>query len=155
MIHRTLSSDQQQNILELFQTTFSASEGEDEGKLIGNLAAELASKINNKDIICFGTWDNNQLVGAIFFTELKLSEPKRVYMLAPVAVSSEYQGRGIGQALICHGIESLKSQAIDILVTYGDPNFYSKVGFQPLSEEIIPAPFKLSIPIGWLGACRT
>jgi predicted N-acetyltransferase YhbS len=38
-----------------------------------------------------------------------------------------------------------------VAITYGDPSFYSKVGFQPLSENSIRAPLKLSIPEGWLG----
>ena len=34
--------------------------------------------------------------------------------------------------------------------SYGDPNYYSKVGFRPISEQVVSAPFKLSQPEGWL-----
>jgi len=37
------------------------------------------------------------------------------------------------------------------VITYGDPNFYSKVGFSVISEKNVPAPLKLSYPEGWLG----
>ncbi len=72
-------------------------------------------------------------------------------MLAPVAVSTGHQGKGIGQEIINFGLNQLKKRSVDIAVTYGDPSFYSKVGFRELSEDVIPAPQKLSMPFGWLG----
>ncbi len=36
------------------------------------------------------------------------------------------------------------------VMTYGDINFYGKVGFSVVSEEIIQAPHNLSYPKGWL-----
>jgi putative acetyltransferase len=36
-------------------------------------------------------------------------------------------------------------------MTYGNPNFYSKVGFNPVKEETIKAPLHLTYPEGWLG----
>jgi predicted N-acetyltransferase YhbS len=76
-------------------------------------------------------------------------------MLAPVAVSTGYQGKGIGQSLISFGLNELKNRSTSFVTTYGDPSFYSKVGFQPLSEDIIQAPLKLTHPIGWLGYSLT
>ena len=60
------------------------------------------------------------------------------------------QKKGIGQQLICFGIEQLKSKGIELLFTYGDPNYYSKVGFVSVTEEAIKAPLKLNFPHGWL-----
>ncbi len=72
-------------------------------------------------------------------------------MLAPVAVSTKHQGKGVGQALINYGLNELKNRSAAVAITYGDPSFYSKVGFQSLSENVIQAPLKLSMPEGWLG----
>ena len=55
------------------------------------------------------------------------------------------------QALIHYGLSELISLSVDVAITYGDRSFYSKVGFSPLSEEVIKAPLKLSMPEGWLG----
>jgi len=33
---------------------------------------------------------------------------------------------------------------------YGDPNFYSKVGFSAIDEKLVPAPLNLEYPEGWL-----
>jgi len=87
----------------------------------------------------------------IFFTSLRVEGSKVAYMLAPVAVATNQQRKGVGQALIKQGLEMLKPHAVDTVVTYGDPAFYSKVGFQLLPEEVLQAPLTLSMPEGWLG----
>lgn len=155
MNHKIIDKDNHHEVTELFTSVFAASEGEKEGKLIGTLASELSSSIDNQDIICLGTYDNNSLIGAIFLTRLHFSKATQVYMLAPVAVSTKHQGKGVGQSLINYGISELKNRSVAVAITYGDPAFYSKVGFQPLSENTIQAPLKLSMPEGWLGKSLT
>jgi putative acetyltransferase len=76
-------------------------------------------------------------------------------LLSPVAVQPAFQGQGIGQCLITHGLRSIREQGVEVVVTYGDPAFYGRVGFEPLSTEVIPPPFDLSQPIGWLGKSLT
>jgi len=155
MNYQTLDKSKQKEVTALFTSVFTSSEGEKEGLLIGNLSLKLASSIDNEETICFGAYENESLIGSIFFTRLKFNSPIQVYMLAPVAVSTENQGKGIGQALINYGLNELKKRSVDVAVTYGDPSFYSKVGFQALSENIIKAPLKLSMPFGWLGQSLT
>lgn len=142
-------------IPDLFLSVFSASEGEKEGSLIAALASKLSSEIENRDIICVGAFDEQSLVGVIFFTLLKFNEPITVYMLAPVAVSTSCQGQGIGQALIRFGLNELVKRSVNLVVTYGDPSFYSRVGFQALSTDTIQPPMALSMPHGWLGLSLT
>lgn len=155
MNYQSLEKSKQEEVANLFTSAFTTSEGEKEGMLIGGLSSELASSIDNEEIICFGAYENGSLIGSIFFTRLKFNDPIQVYMLAPVAVSTEHQGRGIGQALINYGLNELKKRSVSVVVTYGDPSFYSKVGFQALSEEFIQAPQELSMPFGWLGQSLT
>jgi putative acetyltransferase len=151
MNYQTLDKSKQKEVTELFTSVFTSSEGEKEGVLIGNLSSELVLSIDNEETICFGAYENESLIGSIFFTRLKFTSPVQVYMLAPVAVSTEFQGKGIGQALINYGLNELKKRSVSIVVTYGDPSFYSKVGFHALSEKEIQAPLQLSMPFGWLG----
>lgn len=152
---KVLFKDNQGDLVGLFTSVFTSSEGEEEGKLIGNLASELASNIDNEQIVCFGTYENKSLIGSIFFTRLRFNESILVYMLAPVAVSTEHQGKGVGQALITYGLNELKNRSVAVAITYGDLSFYSKLGFQTLSEDVIRAPLKLSMPAGWLGQSLT
>jgi putative acetyltransferase len=155
MNYRIIDKLKQKEVTSLFTSVFTSSEVEKEGRLIGNLSSELASSIDDEEVICFGAYENESLVGSIFFTRLKFNNPIQVYMLAPVAVSSESQGKDIGQSLINHGLNELKKRGVSVVATYGDPSFYSKVGFQALSEDFIQAPLKLSMPFGWLGQSLT
>jgi predicted N-acetyltransferase YhbS len=155
MHHKILDNTSQQEVADLFKAVFTSSEGEQEGKLIGELASKLSSGIDGQEIICIGAYEDDSIIGSIFFTHLRFNEAIRVYMLAPVAVSTRHQGRGIGQALIGYGLDELRCRSVDVVVTYGDPAFYAKTGFQALSENIIKAPQKLSMPEGWLGQSLT
>jgi len=155
MNHKILDKNSKEELTNLFTSVFTSSEGEKEGKLIGNLASELSSRIDNQEVICFGTYDKELIIGAIFFTRLRFNEAIQVYMLAPVAVSTEHQGKGVGQALINYGLNELKNRGVNVAITYGDPSFYSKVGFQSLPESVIQSPLKLSMPEGWLGQSLT
>lgn len=139
------------SIVQLFAAVFADSEGETEGALIGRLAQDLFDKTDERDLFNFVAEIDGQLVGSIFFSRLWFEDCTPAFILGPVAVHCVHQGKGIGQALISHGLEALKDEGVSIVLTYGDPNFYSKIGFQALSHETIRAPYELSQPEGWLG----
>ncbi|MEJ2308842.1 MAG: N-acetyltransferase [Gammaproteobacteria bacterium] len=155
MKHTILDKNSGEEVTRLFTSVFTSSEGESEGKLIGNLASALSSAIDNEEILCFATVEEESIIGAIFFTRLRFDSDIKAYMLAPVAVSTGHQGKGVGQELIRYGLDELENRSVDVVITYGDPAFYAKVGFQPLSQNIIKAPLKLSMPEGWLGQSLT
>ena len=78
-----------------------------------------------------------------------------VFILAPVAVLTNRQGMGIGQALITYGLHEMEKRGVAFVTTYGNPAFYSKVGFHPILQNAIEAPYPLSQPEGWLGQSLT
>jgi predicted N-acetyltransferase YhbS len=90
MNHKILAKNNKEELTSLFTSVFTSSEGEKEGSLIGNLSSELSSRTDNQEIICFGTYEEESIIGAIFFTCLRFSKPYKVYMLAPVAISTKY-----------------------------------------------------------------
>lgn len=138
-------------IAALFRASFTASEGAEEGALIAALAHRLIAETPAEDLRVFTAWDGGALVGGIFFSRLTLADdPRRVFMLAPVAVAPLRQGEGIGQRLIAHGLDALRREGVDIAVTYGDPAFYRRVGFGPVAEADLAAPHALGQPHGWL-----
>ena len=155
MNHKIIDKTSQEEVTSLFTSVFTLSEGEKEGRLIGDLASKLSSGIDSKEIVCFGSYEEESIIGSIFFTRLRFNEATQVYMLAPVAVSTERQGKGVGQALINYGLSELRNRSVSVVITYGDPSFYFKVGFRALSEDYIKAPLKLSMPEGWLGLSLT
>jgi len=152
---RAHQPDDSPAIAGLFVSVFSQSEGEQEGALIGNLAKELIANSNSRDLYGFVAVDGKQIVGAIFFSRLIFEKDIDVFILSPVGVHVDYQGMGIGQALITHGLREMQERGVRFVTTYGDPSFYSKVGFHPISQDAIAAPFELSQPEGWLGQSLT
>ncbi len=143
-------TDQSQKVINLFNKTFSDSEGQEEGKVISRLVSELISTTAKHDLLGFIITFDGIIVGCIFFSRLTLASNKTAFILSPVAIATEQQGKGLGQQLIEFGVEHLKAKGVDLVFTYGDPNFYSKVGFQHINEDILKAPFKLTYPEGWL-----
>ena len=139
----------------LFVSVFSASEGEREGALISQLVKEMIASTDGRDLYGFVAVDGKRIVGAIFFSRLSFEQDLDVFILAPVAVHTDHQGMGIGQALIAHGLRELRRRGVSFVTAYGDPCFYSKVGFHPISQGRIAAPLELSQPGGWLGQSLT
>jgi len=135
----------------LFASVFADSEGEAEGALISRLAKDLFEKTDERDLFNLVADDDGQVIGSIFFSRLGFENGIEAFLLAPVAVHSDYQGKGIGQALINHGLKELRDRGVSFVLTYGDPRFYHKVGFRQISHVTIRAPFELMQPEGWLG----
>lgn len=141
---------QSQEVTQLFTQVFFDSEGKEEGKMIGQLVDDLISTTTPQDLLGYVCCSNNRVIACIFFTPLSLPSGTSTFILSPVAVATQEQGKGVGQKLIGYGLEQLKQRNVEIAVTYGDPSFYSKVGFAQISEDIIKAPLTLSYPHGWL-----
>ena len=146
----TFKSSKSKEIKKLFTKVFSDSEGQAEGKLIGNLTYDIIISTNAQDLYGFVATENEQIIGSIFFTRLTFESGINAFLLSPVAIHTNYQGKGIGQKLVNFGINHLKENRVSIVFTYGDLNFYSKVGFKLITEKIAKSPFKLTYPEGWL-----
>lgn len=146
----------EEDIIALFTATFAASEGMEEGALIGELVRNLLAGTAENDRFVFTAEDNGTIVGGILFSRLTYEQDDRTaFVLAPVAVATDRPGEGIGLRLLSHGLASLQNAGVDIAMTYGDPNYYAKVGFVPISEADAQAPFPLNYPEGWLGQSLT
>lgn len=138
-------------ITELYKNTFSASEGTEEGQAIGDLSSRIIAKTASEDLYIFGATSEADIAGSIMFTRLTYpNSDQAVFVMGPVAVASKVQGQGIGQKLIAFGLAELRAACVDVVVTYGDPGYYTKSGFQAISEGQIAAPYKLQFPEGWL-----
>ena len=144
------NSSHSQEVIKLFTDVFASSESEAEGELIGNLVSELITSTKPEELIGFVAINKGTIVGSIFFSRLIVPSDKTAFILSPVAIATNKQRQGIGQQLINFGISHLQSLNVDLVFTYGDPDYYSKVGFHPISESIVKAPLKLTYPQGWL-----
>ena len=149
--------DRAEEIAALFAAVFTASEGAEEGRLSGALARDLIATTPTDDLRIFTARDAaGRLFGCILFTRMAYAgETRQVFVLAPVAVATAAQGRGIGQALIRHGLDVLQVEGVDVALTYGDPAYYGRTGFRPITEAEVAAPYPLQFPHGWLGQSLT
>ena len=156
MEFRLGAGDEAEALACLFADTFTASEGEAEGRLIGALARDMFATTPDRDLLVVSVWESGEPAGCIMFSRLAFAEEARtVFVLAPVAVATGRQGRGIGQRLLRHGLDELRRRGVDVAMTYGDPAYYGTVGFRPVTATEVPAPFALSRPEGWLGQSLT
>jgi putative acetyltransferase len=76
----------------------------------------------------------NEVVGYILFTPVELSGSEnklKIMGLAPMAVLSKYQNKGIGSKLVRTGLQHCQSLGYDAVVVLGHPNYYPKFGFVP------------------------
>ena len=146
----TFTTNTTDDVIELFAQSFGDAEGEAEGKVIGHLVSELIVTTPATDLLGFVATIESKIVGAIFFSRLTLANKANAFILSPVAVSTAFQAKGIGQKLINFGLKQLKDNGVELVFTYGDPSYYVKVGFNPISEDCIKAPLILTYPEGWL-----
>lgn len=143
-------------IAELFRRTFTASEGAEEGAAVGGLARDLLATTREEDLQVFAAEREGALIGCILFTRLTYPQDTRtVFLLSPVAVAPDVQGRGIGQRIVSDALDALRAEGADVAVTYGDPRFYGRVGFVPVTAEQVPPPQPLGQPEGWLAQSLT
>lgn len=139
-------------IVDLFSASFAASAGAEEGVLIADLVTKLLGDTCAQDRYVFVALDQTGLTGGVIFSRLTYAEdPRSVFLLSPMAVAKARQGQGIGQALLQHALAALREIGVDVVITYGDPAFYGKVGFQPMTQTFATPPLPLSHPEGWIG----
>lgn len=93
---------------------------------------------------------NNQVVGHILFSPVVIETSLMTIpalALAPMAVLPEYQGQGIGSALVREGLGTCRRLGDRIVIVLGHPDFYPRFGFLPASRFNIQAPFEVPDPV--------
>ncbi len=73
------------------------------------------------------------------------------YVLGPLAVLPDYQGRGIGSLLVEAGLERLKARDARGCVLVGEAGYYSRFGFCTFPGLVyagVPGEHVLGLPLG-------
>lgn len=106
----------------------------DHGRVVASLVDTLRETITPADGLSLVAEDAGQVAGHVMFTRSLLDAPRRlvgVQVLSPLGVRPGYQKRGIGAALVRHGLQALAEQAVPLVFLEGDPGYYARFGFTP------------------------
>ena len=90
--------------------------------------------------------DEGQIVGYVLLTKIKIGDSTEL-ALAPLAVSPEKQGQGIGGRLIQTAHRIAKQLGYHYSVLLGEPEYYQRFGYVPAHQFGIVAPF--DVPDGY------
>ncbi|GAB3142969.1 N-acetyltransferase [Micromonospora sonneratiae] len=123
---------------------------------MADLVDTLRDTITPTDGLSLVAEHDGQVVGHVMFTRSLLDAPRRlveVQVLSPLAVIPEHHGRGIGSALVRHGLGVLAERAVTLVFLEGDPGYYSRFGFAPGGSQGFRKP-SLRIPDGAFQAIR-
>jgi len=78
---------------------------------------------------------NGRVVGQILFTPALITTDDATRLtgmgLAPVAVTPDLQGQGIGSRLVTEGLAILNRQHCPFVIVLGHPGYYPRFGFVP------------------------
>ncbi|MEW2158882.1 N-acetyltransferase [Streptomyces sp. NPDC007189] len=106
----------------------------DHGIVVADLVDALRDTLTPEDGLSLVAEHDRQVVGHVMFTRSLLDAPRRlvdVHVLSPLAVLPELHGRGIGSALVRHGLGILAERVVPLVFLEGDPGYYSRFGFAP------------------------
>jgi len=96
-----------------------------------DLVAELREKA--RPVISLVAEDRGGIVGHILFSPVLLTghPDLKIMGLAPMAVSPDHQGQGVGTALVRAGLKECKNLGFGAVVVVGHPEYYPRFGFTP------------------------
>jgi putative acetyltransferase len=103
-----------------------AFQADDEANLVERLRSDGAAVLSPFAL------EGDQIVGHIMFSDLTIETQSglvRAVSLAPMAVLPAFQRRGIGSALVRHGLELCRERGNSIVVVLGHPGYYPRFGF--------------------------
>ena len=120
--------------------------GELEGEVVAQLAIDLLEDKTALPILSLVAEQDNEIIGNVIFSSVNIEgvEGVSAYILAPLAVTRFEQRKGIGTLLINKGLETLKERGAEIVLVYGDPNYYMRTGFK--AGHNLKPPHKLKYP---------
>jgi len=103
-------------------------------------------------ILSLAAVTGSSLVGHVIFTQCRVEGSRdNAALLAPLAVASAWQKKGIGTALIQAGFERLGNSGVTRIYVLGDPNYYGRFGFRTETHVTPPYP----MPAEWRDAWQS
>jgi len=120
--------------------------GQQQGPEIVELVNDLLNDETARPLLSLVAETDGKLVGHILFTVARLQPEDQevsIRILAPLAVAGDFQGEGIGGALIKAGLKVLAESGVDLVFVLGHPGYYPKFGFQTAGLLGLQAPYPI------------
>jgi predicted N-acetyltransferase YhbS len=142
---RPARSDDRDRILAVHLDAF----GNDEGPVIVNLLEEMLDDLTAEPMHSFVAESNDEIVGHVLFTSVTIESARgsddgpTAQILAPLAVTLDLQGEGIGTQLVKEALLHLARAGVQLVFVLGDPKYYSRFGFVPASVRGFHAPYTI------------
>lgn len=132
---------QEQYYPAIYRLLESAFPSEAEAHLVQALRAN--PRVWDPGISLIALGEDQQIVGYILISRCWVG-PWPSYALAPLSVHPDWQGRGVGTALVQAAIsqaqqEAQAGNAPTSLIVLGEPGYYSRFGFTPAAQAGIRA----------------
>jgi predicted N-acetyltransferase YhbS len=102
-------------------------------------AYRLREGVDPEQGLSFVAVEGGTLRGSVRFWPVFVGK-EAALLLGPLAVQSDQRGRGIGIALMERGIAEAKRLGHRAIILVGDPPYYARVGFTPISAGRIRFP---------------
>lgn len=120
--------------------------GKEQGSEIVDLVSGLLSDETAMPLFSLVAELGGRIVGHVLFTAVRLQSSGQcisAQILAPLAVSKEHQGEGVGATLINAGLKQLATSGVELVFVLGHPHYYSKFGFRPAGALGYEAPYAI------------
>lgn len=149
---RTIKSMEEKYLLpssELVQAVFTASETEEDGKLVRSLVEEIRSMATYVPELELVMVDGNDApIGYCMFSRFRLEGryENELLILTPVAVKTELQRRHISRELIEYGFDRARELGYKAVIVEGDPRNYHSRGFVTSRDYGITAHASVGLP---------
>lgn len=120
----------QDNIRQMYRLAFGSA-------AVAKLADDLRE--SRERVISLVAVENKRVIGHIMLSRLQL--PVKALTLAPLAVHPDFQGHGIGAALIQRGLDRAKQDACEAVFVLGDTGYYERLGFTVNTAKGVSSPY--------------
>jgi len=124
-----------------------------EAEPVANLAKDLLLTPAEMGVHTWVAEEAGAVIGHVAFSPVHHRDTKAQVgqNLAPLSTHPDHQKQGVAAQLVHTGIEHFRLAGTELILVYGDPNYYGRFGCKAEVAEPYLPPHPIKYPFGWLG----